>query len=200
MTMTTPGQAAKKKRKWNLYDLLTFFGLPCSTGATSGNLQQNDGDSAASSGEENSTRNPLSVHSDESSLPTTSLPTRVKSPRFSKKKNRQLSAIDRKFLHALKEPEKEVDQNELFFKSLLPAMKTLNLVQTLELRSEIQRLVLSSVHSAQSDTPASVATSNERFVTSQPPSTSATSAIYQEPQNDSFYRQGQYFSQSSYTH
>ncbi|GFN74124.1 arrestin domain-containing protein 3-like [Plakobranchus ocellatus] len=41
-------------------------------------------------------------------------------------------------------------------------MKTLNLVQILELRSGIQHLVLLSVQSAQSDTPASVATSIAR--------------------------------------
>ena len=67
-------------------------------------------------------------------------------------------------------------------------MKTLDLVQTLELRSEIQRLILSHVKSARTGPAAS---------------TSATNAMYhriQDSQNDSFYGQEQYFSQQSYTH
>ena len=64
-------------------------------------------------------------------------------------------------------------------------MKTLDLVQTLELRSEIQRLILSHVKSARTGPAAS---------------TSATNAMYHRIQDDSFYGQEQYFSQQSYTH
>ena len=160
MTKTTSGQAASKKRKWYLYDFLTFLVPSCSTGVTSGNLQLDDEDNAASSGDETSLNSPLTVQSDESSLPAenslpheSSLPAfssaRAKKPSRCSKRKEQLTAIDREVLQALKEPEKEIDENELFFRSLLPAMKTLDLVQTLELRSEIQRLVLSHVKSAQ---------------------------------------------------
>lgn len=112
-------------------------------------------------------------------------------PRKKTPYNQQLSLVDREVLQVLKEPEKEVDENELFFKSLLPAMKSLNLVQTLELRSEIQHLVLSSVRQAQSGTSATLAVPNARSAT-YPPCTSATNLIYQQSQNDSFYRQEHY--------
>ena len=102
-------------------------------------------------------------------------------------------------LQALLTPEKEVDDNEMFFKSLLPAMKTLDTVETLEFRSEIQCLVLSHVKAKANR--ASIQTSQERVVTSPQASTSARdAAMYRMTQDwqNTYYTQDQYFSHQPY--
>ena len=67
LTTTQSGQAANKKRKWYLYDFLTFLIPSCSSGATSGNLSQivdADEDRSTSSDDEITRSNsPLSVQS-----------------------------------------------------------------------------------------------------------------------------------------
>ncbi|KAL8571298.1 hypothetical protein ACOMHN_047565 [Nucella lapillus] len=69
MTTTKSGQAATKKRKWHLYDFLTFLIPSCSTGATSGNLPQiideHEKTSASSDDETSRTSTPTTLQSDQ---------------------------------------------------------------------------------------------------------------------------------------
>ena len=61
-----------------------------------------------------------------------------------------MSGIDKEVINTLRKVQNEVpmDENECFFKSLLPVMKALDVMQALELRGEIQKLVISFVKSA----------------------------------------------------
>ncbi|XP_041361850.1 uncharacterized protein LOC121377817 [Gigantopelta aegis] len=175
---STSGQAASKKKKWHLYDFLTFLIPSCSTGPTSGNLQENEDDTATSGDEEQSQNSPLSMQSKDNSLAG-----QFKKPQRRLKRNAQsagMSAIDMEVLKALKEPEpqQQIDDNVMFFKSLLPSLKHLDEVQTMEFRMEVQRLVLTYLRSARSNTTA-VETSAVGVVS--PPQATGSTTIYHLP-------------------
>ena len=92
------------------------------------------------------------------------------------------------------------DENECFFKSLLPAMKTSDVMQALELRGEIQKLVISFMKSAK--TQATETNAQQTFIPSPQTSTSTSGAAQfqlQQSQQQPSYMQDQYFTQRAYS-
>ncbi|KAL8561249.1 hypothetical protein ACOMHN_047106 [Nucella lapillus] len=207
MTTTKSGQAATKKRKWHLYDFLTFLIPSCSTGATSGNLPQiideHENTSASSDDETSRTSTPTTLQSDQgiaAALPKPRPAVPQKTARSSSSKKDQLSIVDKEVLQALKEPEKDMDENEHFFRSLLPSMKILDAVETLELRSEIQHLVLRHVKAKvnkvsppnfRADAATALPAANRAISTSPQPCPSASTYNVTEDYNQGTYRRQQ---------
>ncbi|KAL8608789.1 hypothetical protein ACOMHN_065525 [Nucella lapillus] len=123
-----------------------------------------------------------------------------KTARSSSSKKDQLSIVDKEVLQALKEPEKDMDENEHFFRSLLPLTKMLDAVETLELRSEIQHLVLRHVKAKankvsppnfRADAATALPAANRAISTSPQPCPSASTYNVTEDYNQGTYRRQQ---------
>ena len=113
---TTSGQAASKKRKWHVYDYMLLLIPTCATVETCSNRPESDNDTQTSE-DEQSHNSPLSLQPDDIFSKTPK-----KTPRRKKRKSGTgTSEIDTEILKALREPEPQLDENELFFKSLLPS-------------------------------------------------------------------------------
>ena len=138
---TKSGQAASKKRKWHLFDAMSFL-IPyyCSR-ETGGNLVYGDllQDDNLDIEETGSQPSPAPPPSDDS-LPQETF----KKPQQQRKRKSDGSTaaeFNNEILKALKEPE-ALDEHELFFKSLLPSMRKLSDIQAMEFRIEVQSLLL----------------------------------------------------------
>lgn len=64
-------------------------------------------------------------------------------------KKRKGTDLDVEVLKALKEPEREPDENELFFKSLLPMLRKLDPMDAMMYRHEVQGLLIRYVQKSQ---------------------------------------------------
>ena len=126
MSTAVSGQAAKKQRKWYLYDFLTFLIPSCSTGLTSGNLpnpdqdNQDENESLDDQTQETQSQNTQSsryLPSDEHSLRPDVTPLRKKRPTHCSGKKNGMSGIDKEVINALREVQDEVpmDENECLF-------------------------------------------------------------------------------------
>ncbi|KAL8563868.1 hypothetical protein ACOMHN_034247 [Nucella lapillus] len=151
---TTSGQAASKKRKWYLFDTMSFLIPYYGSRETGGNLnyedqQQKDDLEIEETGSQQSSAPPSS----DDSLPCSqetfrklsgNLQETFKKPQQQRKRKSGCNTtpyLNMEVLKALKEPE-TVDENELFLKSLLPSMNKLNDIQAMEFRIEVQSLLL----------------------------------------------------------
>lgn len=140
------GQSASATKKWHLYDFLMFLAPTTLTGDTSGNLLNLDEDSGSPNVDQCQSQtsvsaSPLSVIPDETACV---LPKKRRAV-----KSNEMTAVDREVIKALKEPENtSFDENEHFFKSLLPSLKNLDEFETMQFRIEVQQLVLSYMHRA----------------------------------------------------
>ena len=125
-------------------------------------------------------------------------PLRKRQPtRWSRKKN-DTSGIDKQVIDAFREAQKDepMDENEHFFKSLMPIMKTLDVMQALELRAEIQKLLISFVKSRETHA------LQQTFTPLTQPSTSTSGGShlrFQQPQHEPYYAPDQYFTQQACT-
>lgn len=159
MKQSTSGQAATKKKKWHLYDFMQFLLPTCSRGASSSNLPNDEESNASQSDDEAehsqatpaSPASPASFQSEESALPAVS---NTQQRRKRKATTPSASDIDLEILKAFKTPQEPqvVDENEHFFQSLLPSLKTLDRLQTMHFRMDVQRLLLSYMEKASSMT------------------------------------------------
>lgn len=210
MSTTVSGQAAKKRRKWYLYDFLTFLIPTCSTGETSSNLpdigdllnpDQDDNGSLVDQIQETQSQDTQDHPSDDDSLVSDVAPLRKNRPIRCSRKGQDTSAIDKQVIDAFREAQNEmpIDENEHFFKSLMPIMKTLDVMQALELRGEIQKLVFSFVKSLKTrETHAP----QQTIIPPTQPSTSTSGAAQlqlQQSQQQPFYVPDQYFTQQAYS-
>lgn len=157
MKHTTSGQGATNKKKWHLFDFMQFLLPASSTGASSGNLitdtetQDPPYDDEAEQTSPAIPASPASLQSQES------IPSTVSNSQQRKRKatTQRPSDVDLEILKAFKAPEQEprvVDDNDLFFKSLLPTMKSLDTLQTMRFRMDVQRLLLDYLDTAHSRT------------------------------------------------
>lgn len=142
---TKSGQAASKKKKWYLFDIMSFLIPYYSSRETEGNLSYEEDKL-----EENEPHDSSDIESQPSPAPSPVPPSpddnltqkTFKKPQQQRKRKGDCNTeFNMEVLKALKEPE-AVDENELFFKSLLPSMKKLNDIQVMEFKVEVHSLLL----------------------------------------------------------
>ena len=146
---TKSGQAASKKKKWHLFDAMSFLTPYYCSSVTSGNLVYEDQpeDDDVDIGETESQPSPATQSSDDSAPVTQEIFKKPPQQRKRKKDCTTTSDFNMEVLKALKEPE-VLDENEMFLKSLLPFMKKLNDIQAMEFRIAVQSLLLKHLKAA----------------------------------------------------
>lgn len=157
MTSLKSGSAPDKKRKWYLYDQMLFL-LPYTVeNKTTSNLSDLSDHEEEVSGQPNTSISPAletTITTNDMVTPTSGIagPSSVEKRQKKRAKFPQeralASTLDKEIFTAIQNisttSSKSVpeDEDELFFKSLIPKMKTLDPITKWELQAEIQMLVL----------------------------------------------------------
>lgn len=162
------GSAASRKKKWFLYDAMSFLIPHVSDRPTSGNIcdeyVQEDTCSEASTQDSTLTSQFVNMSSNnyENDTPVASTSQEIlvvdadaatpqPTKKYKRKKDSQES-IDQEILQTLKNipnvSREEEDEDLLFFKALVPKMKCLNDIQKMELQGELHSVVLKHIKRA----------------------------------------------------
>lgn len=162
------GSAPSKKKKWALYDSMSFLIPYLSDRNTFGNLDDASGTAVSSKCGDTQDTIPMTF-SPASQLPREHSPgpsvstensERVSSSQLSMKRKLPKRSIDIEILETLKampaastDKHEEEDEDYMFFKNLVPKMKCLNDIQKLELQAEINSVFIKHLKIAQMPAP-----------------------------------------------
>ena len=189
---TKSGQAASKKKKWYLFDAMSFLTPYYCSRVISGNLVYEDQpeDDDVDIGVTESQPSPATQSSDDSAPVTQEIFKKPPQQRKRKKDCTTTSEFNMEVLKALKEPE-VLDETEMFLNSLLPSMKKLNDIQAMEFRIAVQSLLLKHLKEANKPQDAAEATTSGHM-SSRPlgrlkPLNPAYSPISPDSQDDYYY-------------
>ncbi|GFO42460.1 hypothetical protein PoB_006896500 [Plakobranchus ocellatus] len=167
MFSTKSGQGAEKKKKWNLFDAMSFLDPFVENPTTASNLEsfesQADSRSLDAPRSSNVTQFAEQNEEDEQEEITTCMsleqphnfkrqPDNVQKTISTRRRKRQLyNPIDMEVLQALKEPEKEDDTDGYWWMGLKPMLKELDPIESLKFKHDITGLLLTFVERAKTE-------------------------------------------------
>lgn len=173
---------AEKKKKWNLYDAMSFLDPFTGNFEAASNLETFDRqeDPQSPSNQSQISEQGEIAMSQEQPQYTKRQPSKEMKKTIGRGKRESGSSIDMEVLRALKEPENEDDADVLWWKGLKPMLSELDPIESLKFKHEVTGLLLTYVERAKTRTAAASSSFSGTFSNSPSPLTPTATSTHRE--------------------